>query len=254
MRLSGPTLQLHAAPGESADNSMTDFMYFIALISPEPVTLAQSPGNTQHARLVSSKRRTTSNGFVVTAEVEFSGQGYQRTIFDHTEKFRQSERQLKAGAILDHRLGSISVEGTGILTVEVEGTFAGSVLVITQVRLMFNSRGNQSPVTIDLYDVRQVDGSLRKFNQTLARVNSLTFRRQPGIPKMAISVASVRRADAADSTWESLKSKVKATAVSLVMDPVDVDPEGNEAMLRFGGALVSEAPAFTFPHARNLRP
>ena len=54
--------------------------------------------------------------------------------------------------------------------------------------------------------------------------------------------------------WEKLKGKVKATAVNWVMDPVEVEPVGNDAMLRFGLALASEAHDFTFPHARNLKP
>ncbi len=250
----GPTLRLTASPGDTTDNAMADFMYFVALISPEPVSVVQSPGNTQRARLVSQSRRSNGNSFVVTCEFEFAGDGYQRNVFDHSEKIRQNEAKLRKGAVLDHLLNSISVEGSGTIGIEVEGTMIGALPLVNEVRLRFNAGGRQSPVTIDLYDLRYAGGGLRALNETLARVNSLTFRKQPGPPRMDIAVASVRRKDAGDSAWESLKSKVKATAVNWVMDPVDVDPAGHEAMLNFGRALVSQAAAFTFPRARNLKP
>jgi hypothetical protein len=41
--------------------------------------------------------------------------------------------------------------------------------------------------------------------------------------------------------------------VNLFLPPIAVENAGNEAMLDFGFALVSEAPAFTFPHAKNLK-
>jgi hypothetical protein len=234
---------------------MSDFMYFVALISPEPVSILHSPGNTQRARLVSTTRRTIGNSFLVTCQFEFSGEGYQEDVFDHTDKIHQNEGRLRQGAVLDHLLKAINVEGSGTVTVEVIGTAVRGSPEVNEVRLHFNGRGgHQSPVTIDLQDIRYVEGTLHPQNETLARVSTLTFRRQPGTPKMDITVATVQRKEAADSTWENLKSKVKATAVNWVMEPVHVDPLGNEAMLRFGLALASDAADFTFPRARNLRP
>jgi hypothetical protein len=46
---------------------------------------------------------------------------------------------------------------------------------------------------------------------------------------------------------------LKATTANLLLKPIAVDPAGNEAMLNFGLALVSEAPSFTFPQASNLK-
>jgi hypothetical protein len=48
-------------------------------------------------------------------------------------------------------------------------------------------------------------------------------------------------------------SGLKATTVNLFLPPISVDTAGNEAMLDFGFALVSEAPAFTFPRAKHLK-
>jgi hypothetical protein len=239
--------------GNPPPNTVADFMYFVALISPEPVSILQSPGNTQRAHLVSASRRNTGNSFVVTCQFEFSGEGYQRNVFDHTNKIHQNEGRLRQGAVLEHLLTAISVEGSGTLTVEVIGAPVGGSPQVNQVRLHFNGWGGQSPVSIDLQDIRYVAGALRSENETRARVNTLTFRKQPGPPKMDITVATVHRKEAADSTWENLKSKIKTTAVNWVMKPVAVDPVGHEAMLRFGLALASDAPDFTFPRARSLR-
>ena len=250
---SGPTLVFNYGRGESPGNPVADFMYFVALISPEPVSITQTLDNTQRARMISATRRSAGNTFVVNCEFEFAGQGSQRNVFDHTEKIRQHERKLKEGGVLEHQLGSINVDGSGTIGIEVEGTMSAGVPNVREVRLRFNGRGRQSPVSIDLHDVRYVGGAFRDLNETLARVNSLTFRKQPGPPMMEISVASVRRKEAGDSRWESVVGKVKATAVNLIMDPIEVDPAGHEAMLKFGLALVSEAPAFTFPRARHLK-
>jgi hypothetical protein len=250
---SGPTLLLKHAAGECVGNPITDLMYFVALISPDPVSVSESPGNTQRARMVSAARRSNANTFTVSCVFELTGQGRQRNVFDHSARIRQQEDKMRHGGVLDRLLESISVEGSGTLNVEVEGASVSGVPKVNTVRFQFDGRGHESPVSIDLQDLHYVGGTLRSFNGMVARVTSLTFRRQPGVARMDISVASIRRKDAGDGTWESLKSKVKATAANLIMDPVDVDPAGHEAMFGFGLALASDAPAFTFPRARNLK-
>ncbi len=54
---------------------------------------------------------------------------------------------------------------------------------------------------------------------------------------MEIAIATVNRKEAADTAWENLKSKFKATVVNWVMEPIEVVPVGNEVMLQFGLAL-----------------
>jgi hypothetical protein len=249
--LSGPTLRL--AEDQRSGNPVADFMYFVALISLEPVSLVQSPGNSQKAHLISATRRITGSSFAVTCEFEFAGQGYQRNIFDHSQKIHQQERKLQEGGVLDHQLGSINVEGSGTVAIEVEGTRTNGVPRVSQVRVRFNGRGRESPVTIDLHDIRYVDGAIHACNQTRAIVNTLTFRRQAGPPKMEISVGSIRPQGASDGAWERLLGKVKATAVNLVLDPIAIETVGQDTMLRFGLALASQEPFFTFPRARNLK-
>ena len=249
----GPTLRLDYGRGESPGNPVAEFMYFVPLISLEPVSIVKSPGNTQRARMVSATRSFTARSFLVTCEFEFVGEGNQQDVLDHTEKVRRHERELKEGGTLDHQLGSINVEGGGSVSIEVAGTMIDRVPTVTEVRLRFNGRGQPSPVTIDLHDIRYFDGSFRLHNESVARVNTLIFRRKPGPSKMDITVASVKRKGAGDNFLQNLMGGLKGTAVNLFIQPVTVERAGSEAMLDFGLALALEAPAFTFPRAKNLK-
>jgi hypothetical protein len=249
----GPTLRLDYGRGESPGNPVAALMYFVPLISLEPVSVVQSPGNTQRARMVSATRSFMAKSFLVTCEFEFLGEGNQRNDFDHTAKVHQHERDLKEGRSLDHQLGSINIEGAGSVSIEVEGTMTDRVPTVTEVRLRFNGLGGPSPVTIALHDIRYFDGAFRLRNESVARVNTLVFRRRPGSTKMEITVASLKRKDAGDNLFHKVMAGLKATTVNLFIKPIAVEPAGNEAMLNFGLALALEAPAFTFPRARNLK-
>ena len=249
----GPTLHLDYGRSESPGDPVAEFMYFVPLISLEPVSVIKSLGNTQCARMVSITRSFRARSFLVTCEFEFTGEGNQQDVFDHTDKVRRHEQELEKGGSLDHQLGSISIEGAGSVSVEVEGTMTGRVPTVTEVRLRFNGRGRPSPVTIGLYDIRYLDGAVRLRNESVARVNTLIFKRKPGPTKMDITVASVKRKDAGNNFWQKFVGGLKATTANLFLKPIAVEPAGNEAMLNFGFALASEAPAFTFPRARNLK-
>ena len=249
----GPTLHLDYGHSESPGNPIAAFMYFVPLISLEPVSVVQSPGNTQCVRMVSATRSFTAKSLLVTCEFELLGEGNQQNVFDHTAKVSKHERELKEGGSLVHQLGSINIEGAGGLTIEVEGKMTGSLPTVTEVRLRFNGFGRPSPVTIGLHDIRYVDGAFQLRNESVARVNTLVFRRERGSTQMAITVASVKRKDASDNFWQNLMGGLKGTTVNLFLKPIAVEPAGNEAMLNFGLALALEAPAFTFPLARNLK-
>jgi hypothetical protein len=249
----GPTLRLDYGRSQSPGNPVVAFMYFVALISPEPVSVVQSPGNTQRARMVSATQSFRAKSFLVTCEFEFLGEGNQRDVFDHTAKVHQHEQDLKAGHPLDHQLGSIKIEGAGSVTIEVAGTMTDRVPTVTEVRLRFNGRGRPSPVTIGLHDIRYFDGAIQIHNESVARVNTLSFRRKPGPTKMDITVASLKQKDAGDSFLQNVLAGLKATTVNLFIEPIAVEPAGNEAMLNFGLALALEAPRFSFPRARNLK-
>ena len=254
MAPTGPTLWLEYKDDKSPGNSVAEFMYFVPLISLEPVSVVESPGNTQRARMVSAKRSFAARSFSVTCEFQFAGAGSQQNIFDHTDKVRRHQQELKQGGSLDHELGSIDIEGAGCVTIEVEGTIDARVPTVTEVRIRFNGRGQPSHVTIDLHDIAYADGALRLRSESIVRVNTLIFRRRPGPAKMEITVASVRRKDAGDTFLQNVMGGLRAATANLLLKPVSVEPAGNEAMLNFGLALALGAPAYTFPRASNLKP
>ena len=135
----------------------------------------------------------------------------------------------------------------------VAGTVSNGVRTVTEVRLRFNARGKTSPVSIGLCDIHYQEGAYQYQNEVVARVNTLTFRRKAGPPKMDVTVASVKKKGAGKNLWQSLKGGVKGLAVNLFIDPLTVEAVGHQAMLDFGQALVSGAPTFTFPPAKNLK-
>ena len=247
----GPTLHLNLGHGESPKNPVAEFMYFVPLISLEPVAVVESAGNTQCARIVAATRSFTASSFLVTCEFEFAGEGHQQNIFDHAAKIHEHEQELKNGAALPHQLGAINIAGAGDVSIQVAGTVTNHVPTVTEVQLRFNNRGRASPVTIDLHDVYYTDGEFRIRNENVARVSTLTFHRQAGPAKMEITVTSVKRKDAGNNLWQNFKAGVKGATANLFIKPVAIDPAGNETMLNFGSALASAAPEFTFPLAQN---
>jgi hypothetical protein len=249
----GPTIQLRFGREEAAANAVADFMYFVPLISREPVSSLTSPGSTQSVRMISAKRHFSKHSFALTCEVELTGRGWQHSVFDLAPAIHRLESQLQKDGSLGRRLKSINVQGAGAITVEVEGAVSNEVATVREVRLRFNAHGRASPVWINMCDIRRINGEFGPANETMARVNTLTFRRQPGPPTMEVTVASVKRKDAGDGFWQNLKGRLAGTAVNMFIEPFMVEAAGHQAMLDFGQALVSGAPTFTFPRARNLQ-
>ncbi|HZV35797.1 MAG TPA: hypothetical protein VFB72_14575 [Verrucomicrobiae bacterium] len=249
----GPTLHLVYGQGEVEGCSVAEFMYFVPLISPEPVSFSKTAGNTQRAKILSVTRRDSGEIFLVTCDVEFSGQGAQHNVFDLNREIHRHERGLKSGKTLEHQLSSINVEGAGRLKIEVEGTKSEQMPTVNEVRLHFNAHGKDSPVSIGLCDIKYLEGKFERCNEMVARVNTLTFRRKPNPPKMEVTVASVKRADAGDNLWQNFVGSVKGKAVNLLIQPLIVESLGRDAMLDFGLALSDKAPTFTFPKAKNLK-
>jgi len=249
--LTGPTIRLDFGRDHTPENPVASFMYFVPLISPEPVSSITSPGSTQVARVLSAKRKSTPNSFVVTCEFEFAGNGTQQSVLDLAPTIRRSERKLKTGGSIGRQLSTITVGGPGSGTVEVEGTITNNVETVSEVRLRFNARGKTSPISIELCDIRYQEGDFQHCNELLARVNSLTFCRKSGRPKMEVTVASVKKKNAGNSLWQNFKGSVMGLAVNLFIPPLTVEAVGHRAMLDFGRALAEGAPTFTFPRARK---
>jgi hypothetical protein len=248
----GPTLRLGNERFGASTNPMAAFMYFVPLISPEPLSIVSGPGSTQSARVTPAVRHVSGNSFEAVCQIEFSGSGWQKSVFDLSYESHRHEQELKEGGTLAHQLKSIAVEGSGNATMEVEGTGASGSWIVGEVRLRFNAHGQVSPVTIELCDIKYLNGDFRQVNGIVAKVNTLIFRRETKPPKMEVTVASIKGKDASDSIWQNLKGKVEGAAVNLFLPPFPVEEVGNQAMLDFGLALITGSTTYTFPRARNL--
>ena len=137
----GPTLQLDYGHGEPHDNTITAFMYFVPLISPEPVSVFTNGGNTQCARVLALNCRTNEMTFFATCDFRFTGTGFQQNVFDHAQNIQRHIPELQKGSSLKRQLGSINVTEVGSGSVEIEGTLTNGQQVINLVRMRFNRRG-----------------------------------------------------------------------------------------------------------------
>jgi hypothetical protein len=180
------------------------------------------------------------------------GKGSHKNTFDSAEMIKRNTRDLKEGEPLRNILGHIKFEGEGYGRIDVTGKIAGSTEIVTKTNVYFNNRWPKSPVTIGLYSVKPVDGEYKyenRYNEIIARVNTLTFKRSEEIPKMGIRIASLRSAEGSDGIWGSIKGAI----ANLFIKPLEVDKVGNDAMLDLGYALLKKKPTFTFPKAKNLK-
>jgi hypothetical protein len=249
----GPTLNFDYGVGQPLTNSLDRFMYFVPLISPEMVSVFTNTGNSQCARVLSFDFQTNAATFHVTCEFDFIGEGLLRDDFDHAAIIRRQDRDLKAGKPLAHQIASINVQGAGSGTVEIKGTLTNGVRSVTELQMRFNSRGHASPVSIILEDICYHDGAIHFENETVARVNALTFFKKAGEPKMEVTLASVKRKDAGDSLWQNIIGGIKGAAANLLLAPLTVTPDGYRAMMDFGVALAAQKTTFTFPFATRLK-
>jgi hypothetical protein len=249
----GPTLHLDYGRGQPQENPTSAFMYFVPLISPEPVTVSTSAGNTQCARVTSSVCQVCGTSFTATCEFTFGGAGSVCNRLDHTELIRRNQKELAAGGSLKRQLTAINVEGRGSGRVEIEGVVTNGVRRVNLVRLLFGNRHSASPVFISLEDISCPGGRVQAENELVAQVNSLVFRRTPGRTQMQITVASLKPKGAADSLWQNFMGGFKGMLVNQLLPPIGVSPTGHQAILDFGLALADAEPAFTFPYAERLR-
>jgi len=249
----GPTLQFNNGHGHPLDNPLSKFMYFVPLISPDPIAVSTNAGNTQRARVVSSSCQTNGLAFHARCKFEIIGEGLQRNVFDHADFVRQHAGELKAGKPLLCQLDAINVQGSGSGSVEVEGTLTNGLPVVTEVRLRFNSEGRASPVSVTLHDIVYYRGAIHLENELVARVNVLTFRQKAGLPRMEISLASIKPEAAGDTLWQNCVGGLRGAVANLFIPPLGVPADGHRAMMDFGLALAMEKTAFTFPFATRLK-
>jgi hypothetical protein len=250
--VNGPTALLSYNEQIAAENPTSSFMYFVPLISPTMVDMETSADNRQRTNLISYKKKATSESFHVSCEFEMAGEGFFKTTFNAPEVIEIVLDETEKGEPMTKALDYIKFEGEGFGCIEAWGTVSGSTKIVNEVTVHFNARGHKSPVTFGLYDIKPVNGQYKyenKYNEIVARVNTLTFRKCEGTPTMGVKLASVGKA----AKPNGFMSKVKGTIANLFIDPPMVSRFGNQTMLDFGLALLEEKPSFTFPRATNIK-
>lgn len=251
----GPTLALSAWRAGDAGIPAGDFMYFIPLISPEPVACHASPANGMRARLVSVERcDAAGGGFALSCRFELVGDGYIEHEINHAPMVTRNAAHLRGGGRLDHLLGSIRLEGEGSATFQAEGTLRDGVPVVDRVVVAFAGGGLRSPIRIELDTITGPPDAWVVRTESLADVASLSFTRGGTPTRMGVTLAGLRDPGAGDGLAERLKAALKGTVANLLVPPLDIEATGNAAMLAFAAALATGAPTFTFPRAVNLRP
>lgn len=247
----GPTLELSYSRETFESNPISSFMYFVSLLSRTPVARETSPGNAQEVIIISNDREISDDAFVVTCDFEIRGTGYHKNVFEPAGVIASRLAELAKNEPISEALDYIKIEGAGAGRLVVKGTIAGTKEIVEEVELNFKAGDQKSPVTIGIYDVEPVVGRYayaQRSNERVARVNTLSFTRGANVPKMDISVASVRKADGK----EGFIARLKGVVANFVIDPPRIEPLGNDTVMRLGNALFKRAPEFTFPEAENL--
>ena len=247
----GPTVILSYNNLKPLKTPTATFMYFIPLISPTIVSTEISSNNHQQAMFISYKKSATLDSFTASCEFELQGNGYFIDIFDPNGVIATFPEEIKKNAPVSNILDYIRLEGDGFGRIDVKGTIVDSNVTVTEVSVRFGTKG-KSPVTIGLYSVKPENRRYKyenRYNEIVAQVATLTFKKTDGDPRMGIEVVSVNKA----SKPNSYIGRVKGFIVNFFIDPIKISKIGNDTMLNFGQALLNKQPSFTFPMARNIK-
>jgi len=248
----GPTIHLDYGRC-GITNPLQNFTYFIPLIAPEHSMILTNLGNTQGTRMTGYSFRTNGSSFTMECDFEILGDGFQKNVFSHDHLIRLREKNLQAGESIKHALSSINLEGRGFGRMEIIGVFTNGTRSVNQISLHFNARNHASPVTVELTDLARSNNVIRQENEIVARVNSLTFHRGGGTPKMDVSLDSLKAKNAQDTPWQNFVGSIEGATANLFLPPVTIDEGGRQTMLDFGLALSKLQDGFTFPVATRLK-
>jgi hypothetical protein len=247
----GPTVILSYDTIKPAKTPTSSFMYFIPLISPTLISTEISRNNHQQAMFTSYEKSVVLDSFTLKCEFELQGSGFFIDIFDPNGVISTFPDEIKKNAPVNNALDYIRLEGEGFGRIDVKGTIVDSNVTVTQVDVRFGTKG-KSPVTIGLYSVKNENGQYKyenRYNEIVAKVATLTFKKTDGDPKMGIEVVSVNKA----SRPNSYIGRIKGFIVNFFIPPVAISKLGNDNMLNFGRALLDKQQSFTFPRATNIK-
>lgn len=248
----GPTVFLFNKSGGYPDNTLADFMYFVPLISPVPVSASTSENNAQGGHLLSYESDTNSDSFYVACDFRMEGDGFYINTFDKDAMVEWNIKSAGNKKVLKHILDYIKFEGKGYGRIEARGTIKGSKKTVEKVEVRFDARDAESPVTVGLYDVdvtKKKDGHYTRYNKKVARITTLKFERTDRAPKMDLNVSAVGKDEDSLGTW----AHITGFFGNFFIEPIEIAPIGNNTMLEFGLSLYNKQATFTFPKAQNLK-
>ena len=250
----GPTLLLDYQPAETFKNPVDAFMYFVPLNSLTGVRTEINPGTTFTAGVVNWQlKKERKEAFTLSCDFEITGQGLYKVIYDPVEMIDLVQTKHPKDKTQTNLLDWIQFNGDCKGRIEASGYGQGDHAVIQEVTVSFTRDGSKSPVLIAIYDIPSVNGKFlyaNKQNNTVARVNTLTFKRSEKSPRMNVEIASLNKADRSENWISSLT----AMFANLVLHPMPISEIGSETMMDFGLALYRKKTDFTFPAAETLRP
>lgn len=249
--VNGPTLKLSYGKGEEKINSTPNFMYFVPLISPTLVDVQTSNNNEQLSKLISRDVKTCGNSFYVTCEFQMWGKGTHVNNFDVAQMIKRNTEKMHGEKPIKNVLEYIKFDGEGYGIITAEGQIIDSKPVVTKVVVDFSSRENKSPVTIGLYSVNPVNNEYKyenNFGKIVARIDTLSFERTQ-TPKLSIKLSSISDSETTNGFWSSVKGMI----ANFFIEPITINPKGNDTMLDFGLALYHGQDSYTFPVAENLK-
>lgn len=249
----GPTLRLEYS-ARKLSNPVDAFMYFVPLNSLTAVRVQTDPNTNFTAGIVNRHHKDIRyDRFMLSCDFEITGSGLYEVVYDPDEMINLVKRGKRTPARLTGLLDWIRFDGPCQGRIEASGRMQGKEAVIEEVSISFNRDGQRSPVTIALYDVPRVDNAYdyaNRQNDTIARVNTLTFRQSDDNPRMSVEIASVYRMH----QEEGLFSSITAMFANLLLSAQPVSMVGNNTMMEFGRALFYKETEFTFPVAETLQP
>jgi hypothetical protein len=248
--VSGPTMVLEYKDGGQG-NPVDTFMYFLPLVAPTMIDVYTDPNTTLNTRIISRTSKDSRSKFTTTCTFEVSGDGLYEAFFDAKEMIAFNLENDTSARTLHKLLRSIRVDGPMRGEINVSGTIQDGRRQVEQFQMRFNLAG-KSPVTVHLYDVKS-DGKAclfeNRFNEQLARIDSLIFVRGGNPPRMTPEIGAV----AGEEQKEGFFSEFKAMLANWFLPPLPIAAIGNDTMMKFGAALDATESTFTFPYAEKLR-
>jgi hypothetical protein len=248
--VSGPTMVLDYKDGGQG-NPVDTFMYFLPLVAPTMIDVYTDPNTTLNTRILSRTSKDSGSKFTTICTFEVRGEGLYEAFFDSREMIEFNLEGDTSPRTLHKLLRSIRVDGPMRGQIEVSGTIKDQQRQVEQFKMRFDLAG-KSPVTVHLYDVKH-DGKTclfeNRFNEQLARIDSLIFVRGGNPPRMTPQIGAV----AGEQQKEGFFAEFKAMLANWFLPPLPIAAIGNETMMKFGAALDATEPKFTFPYAEKLR-